>query len=87
MLRDSSKHNQADWLEKRLHEMDCKEATIKAVRDIKRIISGMGSLSDIHLDMKKDNKVNDEQYNVIYLDLLKKLDFEISSYLKRIESN
>jgi len=84
MLKESCKNAQADWLEKRLHEMDTNEGAAKALKDIKTIIAGMGSLSDIYLEISKSISNDEARYNAIYRNLIKELDSEISLYLKNI---
>lgn len=84
MLRQSSKYSKADWLEKRLNEIESgTRDTEDVIRDIKSIIAGMGSLSDLYLKVNSDLKgIDESKYNLEYITLVEELDFEINRYLR-----
>jgi hypothetical protein len=85
MLRDSFKNSQADWLEEQVQTISNNndEISVKAIKKIESIIAGIGSLSDIYLEVSNNILINEENYNAIYRNLVKELDSEISLYLEK----
>jgi hypothetical protein len=82
LLRKSRLYNQADWLEQRLEQITSNSRPISALRDIKKIIAGIGSLSDVYLSVK-DKSFNEVEQNLLYQKILVKLDEEIIKVLRK----
>lgn len=83
MLKESSRNSQAEWLEERLHGMNSDESQIKAIKDVKSIIAGMGSLSDLYLEVQSNITTDKEKYNIAYRNLVNELDSEITKLLSK----
>ncbi len=80
MLKESSNFSQAEWIENQLLSLD--DDSENTIKNIKAVIAGMGSLSDLYLTIPQSSSHNKSEYNMAYQELVRKLDYEIQEYLK-----
>ena len=87
LLRDCNYSQQADWFETRLTVLKTQEVSSEvsqiALRELKNVIAGMGSLSDLSMIPKDGCLLSREKANELKGSLSDQLDEQIATLLHR----
>lgn len=78
MLLITLNNSQAAWLQSRLEMLKSNNNVPEALKDIKSIIAGMGSLSDMYLVVPPGVNEDEEQFNIRFRNLVFELDKTIT---------
>jgi hypothetical protein len=87
LLKECKWQNKALWFEEKLDVINKYDETalefITAITQIKSILAGMGSFTDLPLMPSKDSGLSEDEARIMQFDLAKKLDIEINMLLNQ----
>ncbi|MHB1684858.1 MAG: hypothetical protein ACYCYO_18875 [Bacilli bacterium] len=87
MLNESGMIAQAKWIDERRNIMIAgnHDLSLAALRELKRIIAGMGSLTDIHFQLSSDPALSVSEYNQKFYNKVLEFDNKLRKTLSEID--
>lgn len=84
LLRECNYFDKANWFEEKISELNAgnKNETINTLREIKSILAGMGSFSDLPLMPEKGSNITHSDAREIQWDLVEQLGDKITYQIK-----